>query len=233
MNRFEIAGLTVDMDPHMSMLKNRARHYANHKAGEADITIPYREEWYREKSKLHPTLTFEENEYVWSGEEFYLKLLLFRGFMLHASAVVYDGNAYLFSAPSGTGKSTHTSLWLQRYPGSYILNDDKPAIRLLDRKFYACGTPWSGKNDISRNELVPVAGLAFIERDEANRITTMSSHTALFKLLSQTVRPYDPRFMDKLLDLLDVFLTEVPIYYLGCNITMEAPETAYNAMKKR
>ncbi|HAZ20463.1 MAG TPA: hypothetical protein DCY75_09875, partial [Clostridiales bacterium] len=62
-----------------------------------------------------------------------------------------------------------------------------------------------------------MAGLAFIERDEANRITTMSSHTALFKLLSQTVRPYDPRFMDKLLDLLDVFLTEVPIYYLGCN----------------
>ena len=231
MKRYSIAGLKVEMDPHLPMLTDRAAHYLSTKEGPTDITVPYREDWYIEKNKEHPQLNWQETEYVWSGEEFYLKLLLFGGFMLHASAVVHDGFAYLFSAPSGTGKSTHTSLWLNTFPDSFILNDDKPAIRLIDGRFYACGTPWSGKHDISRNVLVPVAGLAFLERDTENHITRMASAQALFRLMSQTVRPYDPAFMDKLLALLDRFITTTPIHLLGCNISTDAVLTAFRGMK--
>lgn len=233
MKRHQIAGLIVDMDPHLPLFSDRTKQYESSIEGNADMTIPYREEWYCEKNKEHSHLTMEETEYIWSGEEFYLKLLLFGGFMLHSSAVVHDGYAYLFSAPSGTGKSTHTNLWLNAFPDSFILNDDKPAVRLIDGKFYACGTPWSGKHDISKNDLVPVAGLAFLERDTVNHIAPMASTTALFKILSQTVRPYDPSFMDKLLDLLDVFIKTVPIHLLGCNMEPDAATTAFAAMNPK
>ncbi len=233
MKQFNIAGLRVDMDPHLPMLSKRSVHYMSNDDKSADIVIPHREDWYQEKMKEYPHLNADETEYIWSGEEFYLKLLLFGGFMLHASAVVHDGFAYLFSAPSGTGKSTHTSIWLKEFPDSYILNDDKPAIRLINRKFFACGTPWSGKYDISKNALVPIAGLSFLERDEKNRISRMPTTDSLFKILSQTVRPYDPAFMDKLLTLLDQFITEVPIYLLGCNISPDAAHTAYAGMKPK
>ena len=72
--------------------------------------------------------------------------------LLHSSAVVVDGYAYLFSADSGTGKSTHTGLWKQHFGDrAYIINDDKPAIRKVDGEWYVFGTPWSGKTDTSVN----------------------------------------------------------------------------------
>ena len=83
---------------------------------------------------------------MWVGEAFYARLLQYDGMLLHASCVEKDGKAYLFSAKSGTGKSTHTHLWLRAFPDSRIINDDKPAVRRMDGTFYACGTPFSGKN---------------------------------------------------------------------------------------
>ena len=72
--------------------------------------------------------------------------------LLHSSCVVYEDKAYLFSAPCGTGKSTHTQIWLKRFPGAYILNDDKPAIRIMEDGVYAFGTPFSGKTDLNVNK---------------------------------------------------------------------------------
>ena len=189
MKRYSIAGLKVEMDPHLPMLTDRSAHYLSTEEGPIDITVPYREDWYIEKNKEHPQLNRQETEYVWSGEEFYLKLLLFGGFMLHASAVVHDGFAYLFSAPSGTGKSTHTSLWLNTFADSFILNDDKPAIRLIDGRFYACGTPFSGKTNLSENVCVPIKGICFLHRSPTNEIKKCESKEALKNIMNQTVRP--------------------------------------------
>ena len=86
--------------------------------------------------------------------------------MLHASAVVVDGDAYLFSAPCGTGKSTHASLWLKylKHKNPYILNDDKPAIRIVNDNIYVYGTPFSGKTDKNKNEKANLKGIAFLEQ---------------------------------------------------------------------
>ena len=165
------------------------------------------------------------------GSEFYDALISYGGFLLHSSAVVYKEKAYLFSAPSGTGKSTHTQLWLKRFDGAYILNDDKPAIKIQKNGFFAFGTPFSGKTDLNINKCVPLGGICFIERSDKNYIEKIPSDEALFRLLNQTVRPYGQNKMDILLKILDKLINTMPIYKLHCNMDSEAADVAYNGMK--
>ena len=153
--------------------------------------------------------------------------------MLHASAVVVDDYAYLFSADSGTGKSTHTRLWLDRFgEQAFILNDDKPALRLEDGVWYAYGTPWSGKHDLSVNARVPVAGICMLHRAEKNEIQPYTGSKAIFELLKQTLRPADPELRAKLMELLDKLMTMVSIWQMGCNMDPEAALVSYEAMSR-
>ena len=149
--------------------------------------------------------------------------------MVHASAVVVDNRAYLFSATSGTGKSTHTELWLKKFGDrAFILNDDKPALRLIDGVWHACGTPWSGKYDISKPVCVPLAVIAFLNRDTTNHIEPYKGPMVAFELLNQTLR-HDKK-MNQLMDTLNRLVSSVPIYKLYCNMDPEAAEVSYNAM---
>lgn len=183
------------------------------------------------KSK-YPELTDDYAEHLGTSVLFYKELLKnHNGFLLHSSAVVVDGKAYLFSANSGTGKSTHTSLWLQKFgERAYILNDDKPAVRLIDGIWYAFGTPWSGKNDISVNEGVPIAGICMMERGEKNEIARFGGKSAIFEIFAQTNRPRMQEYREKLLELLDDMISNVPIWKMKCNMDPEAATCAYEAM---
>ena len=173
--------------------------------------------------------SLEEAQHAYTAGAFYSGLLKYQGLMMHSSAVVVDGKAYLFSAVSGTGKSTHTRLWLTQFgEGAYILNDDKPALRLIDGVWYACGTPWSGKHDLSRPECVPLQGIAMLSRSQTNHIEPYSGAAAVFALLEQTLRLDQKRA--ELLELLDKLVIQVPIWKLHCNMDPEAAVVAFNAM---
>ena len=193
-----------------------------------DICIESR---WEELKPQYPNITDDIGEYLSTGASFYKQLLNYDGMMLHSSAVVVDGKAYLFSAPCGTGKSTHTKLWLEWFGDrAYILNDDKPALRLENGVWYAYGTPWSGKHDISVNTGVPLAGIAMIQRGETNEITPWGGKDAIFSILTQVNRPKDMQFRVKLLELLDKLITQVPVWKLQCNMEPEAAEISYAAM---
>jgi hypothetical protein len=167
---------------------------------------------------------------MWTCDAFYNELLRFGGMMLHSSCVEKDGFAYLFSARSGTGKSTHTHLWLENLENTRIINDDKPAIRCIDGVYYAYGTPWSGKTDESVNIGVPIAGIAFLSRGE-NSIKRIPGIKALKLFMDQTVRPNEKALMGNMLDILNGILTDIPIYEMSCDMSEEAVRTAYNGMK--
>ena len=170
-------------------------------------------------------------EYISTGALFYRKLLDFNGMRLHSSAVVVDNKAYLFTANSGTGKSTHTSLWLKQFGDrAYILNDDKPAVRCVDGAWYAYGTPWSGKNNISANCRVPIAGVAVLERDEKNSIMCMSAEDAVTHIVMQVNRSRSLEHMEKVLTICDCFVSQIPIWKLKCNMDPEAAIVSYEAM---
>ena len=228
---FDIAGLKVEMECRDGMLYKRSRAYlAADQSAKADFTLCMPEEEIVRRKEQLPNLTLDETHYVYMGEGFYRKLLGFDGFLLHSSCIEKDGEAYLFSAKSGTGKSTHTHLWMETLEGVHMINDDKPALRKIDGKIYACGTPFSGKNDESSNMLVPVKAIVFIERAKENRIEKIESAKAIPLFLSQTVRPSSEEYMTKLLGLLDSVLTTIPVFKLYCNISAEAVYTAYEGI---
>lgn len=183
--------------------------------------------------KESPEMSDRALVYLLSGTKFYFELIKRGGMLLHSSAVVKDGKAYLFTANPGVGKSTHTGYWLKLYPDAYILNDDKPALRRENGVFYAYGTPWSGKHDISRNAGAPIGGIACLERADTNFIEPMPAAFAAAKLLSQTVRHIRKERMDELLTTLDHLIREVPVYRLGCVNDISAARVSSEAMMKQ
>ncbi len=227
--KYKITDLIIDIEAKSPLLLSRLENYKYSGEKPADIRFFVSQKYYEDRSKEHESLTLEECEYLWSGTFFYEQLANYNGIMLHSSCVEYEGKAYLFSAPSGTGKSTHTHLWLKHLPGSRIINDDKPAIRIIDGKAYAYGTPWSGKTNESVNEGVEIGGICFLERGE-NKIKRIPGVLAIKKFMDQTVRPNNKELMSKMLDTLNKILTDIPIYEMTCDISEEAVKTAYEAM---
>lgn len=225
--QYKIAGLNVSMDT-FGRTEKQAIPYLTLNCNAPDILIASRREVIKIK---YPQVTDDDAEYLGTGASFYRQLLNFDGIMLHASAVVVDERAYLFSANPGTGKSTHTNLWLQKFrEKAYILNDDKPALRNINGKWYAFGTPWSGKHDMSVNKGVPIAGIAILERGDNNFIEPYRGKDAIFDIYCQVNRPKDMQFRISLLELLDSLVLNVPIWKLKCNMEQDAVIVSYTAM---
>lgn len=235
MNLHRIAGLTVDMGYKYERMKKQAAAYRINEEVSPEVTIYLSDSFLEKKHSENPAIPLEYWEYIYTGSVFYSGLILFGGFMLHASAVLMDGRAYLFSAPSGVGKSTHTAMWQQVFgkDRAKILNDDKPAIRIEQDGIFAFGTPWSGKTDLNINVKAPLAGICFIERGKKNKIKRENGGSVVGKLLAQTIRPYDEKDMELLLGLVDSVLRKVPVYTLSCDISEEAAKVAYEEMSKR
>lgn len=228
---YRIADLTVAMDS-FGRTVEQAKPYLI----EADEnTVPDIElkSGYEELKKAAPHLSDEDCEYLTTGGSFYRKLVKHNGMLIHSSAVLMDGRVYIFTAPCGTGKSTHTRLWLKVFGDrAQILNDDKPAIRLVDGVWYAYGTPWSGKYDININTRAPLAGVCVLGRGKVNKIERFTGPMAVHALLEQTARVKNPEFMGNMLTLFDKLLTSVPVWRMECNMEDEAAIMSHKAMSE-
>ena len=155
------------------------------------------------------------------------------GLIFHCSAIMVGGEAYLFTAPSGTGKSTHTRLWREMLGDKAVMiNDDKPIIRHVDGEFYVYGTPWMGKHSLGANVRAKLKAICKIRQEKENTIEKITPAGMLVTILNQTLRPEKLENMDKLLALIDKMLEKAKLYSLGCNISSEAAELSYKAMVK-
>lgn len=113
--------------------------------------------------------------------------------LVHGSTVAVDGIAYLFTARSGTGKSTHTKLWRETFGDRAVMvNDDKPFLQLREQMVYACGSPWSGKHGLDSNVILPLGGICILHRGSENRIHPIVPSQALPMLLHQSYHPLSP-----------------------------------------
>lgn len=207
----------------------QAQPYETTNEGPADIVLRYDLD---DLMKRNPHITSREvSEYIATGILFARELLRFGGTYLHASAVVLNGRAYLFSANSGTGKSTHTEKWCRLFGAKY-LNDDKPAVRRLEDKWYAYGTPWSGKNDISSPMGAPIGGIAFLRRGQENTIRRLSAAEALPLIFQQSLRKLREDQMQQQLSLMDDILRKIPVWELTCRNDDEAAWVSRQAMEQ-
>lgn len=154
-----------------------------------------------------------------------------QGIIFHCSAICVDGEAYLFTAPSGTGKSTHTRLWRELLKERAIMiNDDKPIIRYVDGDFYVYGTPWQGKHNLGTNMRAKIRAICQIYQNKTNVIEPLVPFKMLPVILNQTVRPTDSADMDKLLTLIDNMLSSVELYSLGCDVSQQAAKLSFETM---
>lgn len=155
--------------------------------------------------------------------------------LFHGSAICVDGNAYLFTAPSGTGKSTHTRLWRENLPALghevFMVNDDKPLLKFTGDGILVCGTPWNGKHNLSENTTAPLRSICRIYQGKENVIRRMSGAECLPVLLSQTYRPREREGIRKSLALLGRLAQEVEMYELHCNMEPEAAVVSFEAMR--
>lgn len=227
---YKIAGLVVKMDTF---------------GRTADLAFPYRieahekvdmvlENSYKLLKGTYPEAMDDTCEYIIKGKEFSHKLTDFHGMTLHASAVVMDEKAYLFTADSGVGKSTHTGLWRRVFGEERvrILNDDKPALRFEGGCWYAYGTPWSGKYGQNLNLCYPVGGICFLKQAEENKIERYKKGDLVFQLMKQTHRINRASYDSKVLGHIEKLINHVPIWYMECNMEPEAALLSYKTMSE-
>jgi serine kinase of HPr protein (carbohydrate metabolism regulator) len=191
-------------------------------------------------------LTIDENEKISSqnyNEAFFETvavqrkvteaLLEYDTLLFHGSVIAVDGVAYLFTAKSGTGKSTHTRLWRELLgERAVMVNDDKPFISVTDDGIIVHGSPWNGKHKLGNNISVPLRAICILERGEINEIKEIPASKAVFMLIQQSSRPNDATKMAKYMELLDAIAAKVKFYRLSCNMEPEAAEISFAAMSK-
>lgn len=151
--------------------------------------------------------------------------------ILHASAVLYEGNAYVFCAPSGTGKSTHAALW-QNYFGAKVLNGDKVVLYATQQGVMASGSPIAGSSGIYCKDTASVAAVYLLKQGPQNVIAPVSRRAAALSLYGLAVKSEDdPIYNSKLLDLAVSLEKQLKIYTLECLPEKSAVECILNNRK--
>ncbi len=204
------------------------------KTSQSDIDFERAKSAMENKKEGIPTIHFSDSylETLAVYRQIAENLLAYDTILFHGSVVAVDGFGYLFTAKSGTGKSTHTRLW-RAFLGerAVMVNDDKPLIQCAENSVVVYGTPWDGKHHLSNRIAVPLKAICILTRATENHIEKVERATAFPMLLQQTHRPQDSLKMQKTLEILDKIANSISLYKLGCNMEMEAAEIAYHAMK--
>lgn len=152
---------------------------------------------------------------------------------LHGSAISYEGKAYIFVAPSGTGKSTHSRLWKERFGDDVtVINDDKPFLAFRQDRVYVCGTPWRGKHNIGQNLEVELAGICILSQGEQNVFKSIDPSDAVKDIILQTDLFNYKQNVLLALDLIDKLLRTVPAYRLACTPTIDAVDVCFHGIIK-
>lgn len=150
------------------------------------------------------------------------RLLFHQGIVVHASAIQWEGKAIMFSAPSGTGKSTQANLW-RTFMGAEVINDDHPAVRLYNGVPYVNGTPWSGSSGIFLNTSAPLSAIVILEQDKENSLFLLKREDALPKFMPRCLLPYhDFDCMALAMNTFEKIITAVPIFLLKCRPDRDA-----------
>lgn len=193
----------------------------------------------------HPEKNYEtmwrnkKNELVWVDPEIkefleirdkIAEVMIGKGFLLmHGAAVAKNGKAYIFTAPSGTGKTTRIRFWMRLYPDSVIVNGDKPMIHLSGKSVLACGIPWAGKEGWNCNIQVPIQAIYLLERSEEDCVKEISFAKAFCMLLQQTYTPKVPENDRKRIQMLKMMEGKLRLFRFRSTMTAESVQMAYEA----
>ena len=229
---YDIADLRIDIrNEYPYTTRFCAEYLSKDQQSTADIVATVSAEEFDEEKKQSQNFPDGYIENICLYRSMCLQLPHFNRMLLHAAILEYDGNAYAFLGRSGTGKSTHTGLWLQAFDGAKIVNGDKPILK-IDDGVIAYGTPWMGKEGRGCNTKAPWKGLCFLEHAKENSIRRLSPAEVTSKLFLQILMPTDEDAAVKTLELADRLIQSVPAWLLKCDISEEAVKCSFEEMTK-
>jgi len=228
---YDIAGLRVYIEnKHAYTTKFCVKYLSNDQTSKPDLYANITKEEFLEEKKLSAGFSDGYIENICLYRSICRQMPLFNRMLLHAAVLEYDGKAYAFLGRSGTGKSTHTGLWLKHIPTSKIVNGDKPILQYTENGFTVYGTPWMGKEGLGENTEAPLCGLCFLEQAKENSIEKLTASQTSSRLFSQVLLPEEEENVVATLELVDKLILEVPSFLLKCTISEEAVEKSFETL---
>lgn len=234
---YKIADFYIEINTIFNSIDNLCKKYLADSCATPDFTVSTT----RDDIKYEKNASLENGDPLIPYPHYYEPFAVYRkicaevlkrnAFLMHGAVIEYEGNGYIFTAPSGTGKTTHIRLWQKVFGEDKvtIINGDKPLIRFIDGDVYAYGTPWCGKEGYNENARVPLKGICIVTRSEKDSILPLSSEEAIPALFSQ-IMICDSADLSKQLELLNDFIEKVPVYRLECTMNENAALVAYNGL---
>lgn len=229
----KLADLTVEINTRFDFVRTFCRDYIIEKPGGApNITASVSPETVA--AEMEKTNFIASEEYTECTALYRViaeQLPKFGCFVFHGAAISYGGRGYLFTAPSGTGKTTHICLW-RKLAGDKvdIINGDKPILRIDDNGVTTCSTPWAGKEQWCKNVSMPLGGVCIINRGTDNLCTRQKPSDVLNDVLHQVYLPKNPQCTGLTLEHVDKLLKLVPFYRIACDISDNAAQATLTAM---
>ena len=227
----KIAEIAIGIDNRYENIAYFAKDYLTEEKPEFTVSVTDEEiEEERVFSETNYTKGYYES--IISYRKIAEKLPDYDAFLFHGSVIEYKEKAYIITAHSGVGKTTHTRLWMSEFGHEVkILNGDKPTLRIINGEAYACGTPWQGKENYGRNVIRKIAGFAFLTRGESNKAYEISPSDAVMRFMSQIYLPKKSKAaLLKTMNLADRVLRDVKLVHLECNMNPEAAHVCRNAL---
>ncbi len=227
---YEIAGLRVGFFNRCRFTEAFCKDYlSDDQESPCDITATVTQEQFQEEKSASPQFSDGYVENICLYRSLCMQLPSHQRFLLHAAVVEYKGNAYAFLGRSGTGKSTHSFLWLNHLPEASMLNGDKPILQ-VGNEVCVHGTPWKGKEGLGKKGVAPLKGLCFLEQAKENKIAALSAKEAANLLFAQLLFPTDEVNAAHTLELADKLVSTVPAYLLQCDISEQAFKCSFEKM---
>lgn len=234
MPKYLIADFIVEIEPKFDYFKNLCEPFLYEGERSAEFfAVPSESYLVALKNRMVEGSTLEQAEELATASLFNQEIISHGAMLVHSSVLVYDNKAYLFTADSGVGKSTHTRMWHDKFGEKvHILNDDKPIVKIKNGVPLCCGTPFDGGSKIANNETVPIGAIIFIERSDTNFMTIPDTKEIVQRLYTSTVKYVNKEDGMCLLSNFDNLISHTKFFVLHCNTDKSAVDVAYYAIIK-
>lgn len=226
-----IAGLLIEIKLTSAELKEYCKEYIEEQKPQIKLAIGMKD-LENEKKNRDENIPIQFLENTVALRKIAEILPAYKKILFHGAVISWKKKGIVFTAPSGTGKTTHIALWKKYYKEDVkIINGDKPVLSIEDEKIYMYGTPWAGKERWHTKERVELHAICVLQRSENNNIKKMEIKEAIPLLLKQIYLSNHEENFSKALEVLDFVLRKIPVYLLECNISYDAVKCSSSILR--
>ena len=233
----KIADINIGIQPHSESMRPFCMNYLSEEEPEFIVKVNEKDIEDERKRMIaymgRGDASEKELERLYIYRQIAEKLPKYNAFLIHATSIRVDEDAYLLSGQSGAGKTTHAKLWKRVFKDRMrIINDDKPILRIMNNQIIIYGSPWAGKERWQNNISAPLKAILFINQSKENYIEPMDHSEAWNAIMNQIYRSTNAKNMKKTLDFINQLVNDIPIYSMYCKRSEKAVHIAYEVVSK-